>query len=131
MNIDTIFHNWIENKTTLLDLGCGDGTLALRIIESGGKVKGIDASEAMVARARERGVDARVLDGQRLDYMSKFDAIFSNAALHWMRDANAVLQGVILALKPNGRFVAEFGGYGNIGSIIDAMNQVLGKFMTY
>ena len=74
-----------------------------------------------------RGVDARLMDGQRLSFDSEFDAVFSNAALHWMRDADAVLAGVKRALKPGGRFVAEMGGHGNIASIVVALTAVLAR----
>jgi SAM-dependent methyltransferase len=61
------------------------------------------------------------MDGQRLTFEAEFDAVFSNAALHWMRDAPAVIAGVRRALRPGGRFVAEFGGHGNVAAIVTAM----------
>ena len=67
----------------------------------------VDAGPDMVAAARARGLDARVIDGQKLPLAGEFDAVFSNAALHWMRDQEAVLRGVYRALKPRGRFIAE------------------------
>ena len=109
----------------ILDLGCGDGVLSRRIAECGAKVLGIDASTAMVERARETGVEATVLNGQSLNYFREFDAVFSNAALHWMTDTDAVLQGVAAALRPSGRFVAEFGGSGNVCLVVEALTQVL------
>jgi trans-aconitate methyltransferase len=79
----------------------------------------------MAAAARARGLDARVADGQRLEFDAEFDAVFSNAALHWMPDGAAVIAGVFRALKPGGRFVGEFGGHGNVASIVTALNAVL------
>lgn len=101
----------------VLDLGCGDGTLTEQIVATGATVVGVDASAEMVRIARDRGLDARVLDGERLNFDAEFDATFSNAALHWMPDLPAVLGGVRAALKPGGRFVGEFAGAGNIAGI--------------
>jgi trans-aconitate methyltransferase len=109
---------------TILDLGCGDGALTEAIAAAGAMVVGTDASHDMVAAACARGLDARVMDGQRLDFDSVFDAVFSNAALHWMPDAGAVLSGVFRALKPGGRFVGEFGGHGNVAAIATALRAV-------
>jgi trans-aconitate methyltransferase len=109
----------------ILDLGCGDGFLTQRIAESGATMVGVDSSPQMVAAAKERGVDARHLSGDALPFDGEFDAVFSNAALHWMSDHDAVLQGVHRALKPSGRFVAECGGQGNIAAIRVALLAVL------
>jgi trans-aconitate methyltransferase len=109
----------------ILDLGCGDGFLTQRIAESGATMVGIDSSPQMIAAARERGVDARCASGEALPFDQEFDAVFSNAALHWMRDQDAVLDGVHRALKPGGRFVAECGGQGNIAAIRVALLAVL------
>src|SRR5580704_5360781 len=109
----------------ILDLGCGDGFLTRRIAESGATMVGVDASPQMVAAAKERGADARVGSGESLPFDQEFDAVFSNAALHWMSDHDAVLRGVYRALKPGGRFVAECGGQGNIAAIRVALMAVL------
>jgi len=101
----------------ILDLGCGDGALTVKIAEAGADVMGIDASESMVAAARERGVDAHVANGEALAFGPEFDAVFSNAALHWMLDGKAVAAGVHRALKPGGRFVGEMGGQGNVATL--------------
>jgi SAM-dependent methyltransferase len=98
----------------ILDLGCGDGLLTERIADAGATVIGVDASEDMIAVARARGLDVYVSDGQALAFDNEFDAVFSNAALHWMLDAKAVAAGVFRALRPGGRFVGEMGGHGNI-----------------
>jgi trans-aconitate methyltransferase len=109
----------------ILDLGCGDGFLTSRIGESGATMVGVDSSPQMIAAAKERGVDARYSSGETLPFDQEFDAVFSNAALHWMRDQDAVLQSVYKALKPGGRFVAECGGQGNIAAIRVALLAVL------
>jgi trans-aconitate methyltransferase len=109
----------------ILDLGCGDGALTQAIAESGAKVIGVDGSADMVAAARARGLDARVMDGQRLTFEREFNAVFSNAALHWMPDADAVVSGVAKALLPGGRFVGEMGGHGNVAAIATALRAVL------
>ena len=109
----------------ILDLGCGDGFLTRRIAESGATVVGVDNSPQMIAAAKERGVDARHVSGEALPFDREFDAVFSNAALHWMSDHDAVLRGVHRALKPGGRFVAECGGQGNIAAIRVALLAVL------
>jgi len=102
---------------SILDLGCGDGALTVKMVEAGAKVVGVDASESMVAAARARGIDARVANGEALEFEPEFDAVFSNAALHWMLDGKAVAAGVHRALKPGGRFVGEMGGRGNVATL--------------
>ena len=111
----------------ILDLGCGDGVLSEKIAAAGAEIVAVDAAPDLIAAARARGVDARLADGQKLPFATEFDAVFSNAALHWMKDADAVIAGVKRALKPGGRFVAEMGGHGNIASIIVAMTAVLAR----
>lgn len=112
----------------ILDLGCGDGALTAKLVETGAQVMGADASPELAAAARERGIDAQVVDGQALPYAGEFDAVFSNAALHWMkRDPDAVLAGVARALKDGGRFVAEMGGAGNIAAIRGAIHDAMAR----
>ena len=111
----------------VLDLGCGDGALSEQLVARGACVLGIDASADMIAAARARGLDVRLGDGQRLAFEKEFDAVFTNAALHWMPDGAAVISGVFRALRPGGRFVGEFGGHGNIAAIVTALNAVLSK----
>jgi trans-aconitate methyltransferase len=109
----------------ILDLGCGDGTLTAQIVSAGATVVGVDASPAMVAAAVARGLDARLMDAQALTFDGEFDGVFSNAVLHWVGDASAAIDGVRRALKPGGRFVAEFGGHGNVAAIDVAIRAVL------
>lgn len=108
----------------ILDLGCGDGELTLRLKDAGAQVVGVDSSEEFVRTAREKGLDARLADGHELGFSGEFDAVFSNAALHWMTRPEAVVAGVARALKPRGRFVAEFGGHGNVAAIATALRAV-------
>jgi trans-aconitate methyltransferase len=110
----------------ILDLGCGDGALTEKLASAGAHVVGVDASSDMVHAARRRGLDARVMDGGSLDFNSEFDAVLSNAAMHWMkRDPDAVISGVHRALKPGGRFAAEMGGHGCVAAITVALCATL------
>jgi trans-aconitate methyltransferase len=109
----------------ILDLGCGDGALTLKLARLGCAVVGVDASPEMVAAAKSLGLTVQVMDGQTLPFINEFDAVFSNAALHWMKQPKAVIAGVWRALNPGGRFVAEFGGYGNVATIIAAIESAL------
>lgn len=105
----------------ILDLGCGDGVLTEELARAGAIVTGVDVSEEFLAAARARSLDVRRMDGEALEFATEFDAVFSNAAVHWMTGAEAVISGVRRALKPGGRFVAEFGGHGNVAAIVTAM----------
>lgn len=112
----------------ILDLGCGDGILSERIRAAGATVVGVDSSPDLVRAAIARGIDGRLGDGQRLQFRNEFDAVFSNAALHWMVDQHAVLSGVRTALRTGGRFVAEMGGHGNIAAIRTALQAAVAPF---
>ena len=109
---------------TILDVGCGDGVLAAEIQRLGASVIGVDGAPSMVEAARKLGIDARLMDAQTLD-LQRFDAVFSNAALHWMPNAAAVAQGVHRHLKPGGRFVGEMGGHGNVAAVVTAILAIL------
>ncbi len=109
----------------ILDLGCGDGALTLKLAKLGCKVVGVDSSPEMVAAAKSLSLTAQVMDGHTLSFTDEFDAVFSNAALHWMNHPKDVIAGVWRALNPGGRFVGEFGGYGNVAAIVTAIEAAL------
>ena len=109
----------------ILDLGCGDGALTAKLADLGCRVVGVDASTEQIAAARARGLDARVASGEALDFDDEFDAVFSNAALHWMKRADLVVDGAWRALAPGGRFVAECGGDGCVATIVAALSAAL------
>jgi trans-aconitate methyltransferase len=111
----------------ILDLGCGDGALTEKIASAGSTVIGVDASAALLGAARQRGISVVRMDGQRLGLKPRFDAVFSNAALHWMKQPEGVVDGVSNCLKPGGRFVGEFGGKGNVETIRAALHAALLK----
>jgi trans-aconitate methyltransferase len=112
----------------VLDLGCGDGQLTQRIAASGASVVGIDSSPAMVSAARARGVKADRGSAEELPYPDRIcEAVFSNAALHWVRGQDEMLSHVHRVLRPGGRFVAEMGGHGNIAAIRVAFAAVLSR----
>ncbi len=115
--------NWLSPQAgeRILDLGCGDGALTKRIAQAGVDVTGVDTSDELLSAARAQGLDVRWMDGHNLSFDHEFDAVFSNAALHWMLKPGEVVDGVRQALKPGGRFIGEFGGHGNVSTIITAM----------
>ncbi len=117
---------WLNPKPgeRILDVGCGDGVLTAELAGRGVDVLGIDTSADLLRAAAARGLSVQAMDGQALNFEAEFDAVFSNAALHWMRDGVAVVDGVWRALKPQGRFVAEFGGHGNVAAIVTALRAV-------
>lgn len=111
----------------ILDLGCGTGHLTHKIAATGAKVTGIDYSSTMIEQAKTHypTLNFEVGDATDLRFSKQFDAVFSNAALHWIKEPEKVIQGVWQALKPGGRFVAEFGGKGNIKTIVTAIQTVV------
>lgn len=121
---------WLDAQPgeRILDLGCGDGQLTLRLAASGAQVTGADLSPEMAAAARARGVDAQVANAEALPFAgAAFDAVFSNAALHWMRHQDAMLAEVFRVLRAGGRFVAEMGGHGNIAALRVAFIAALAR----
>ena len=111
----------------ILDVGCGDGALTEELAATGAHVTGLDASDAMVAAARARGLNIVLANAADMRFEHPFDALFSNAALHWIPapDQPRLLAAAFRALKPGGRFVAEMGGQGNIAAIRTALSAVL------
>lgn len=111
----------------VLDLGCGTGDLAAAIHAQGADVLGIDLSGTMIQRAREKypSLLFQVANAETFRTAEQFDAVFSNAALHWIRQPEKVIETIWLALRPGGRLVAEFGGHGNIQQICKAIARAL------
>ncbi|WP_277678262.1 class I SAM-dependent methyltransferase [Gracilibacillus dipsosauri] len=116
-----------RKRENILDLGCGTGDLAERISKCGTNVIGVDQSENMInkARAKYPNIHFQVQDILQLDYSNEFDAVFSNATLHWVKQPEIALRNIHHALKPGGRFVAEFGGQGNVQTITDQLKKHL------
>lgn len=114
----------------ILDLGCGPGQLTYEIAQKGAAVVGLDASPEMIGQARQNYPALRFVlaDAALMQFSEEFDAIFSNAALHWMLNASAVASAMARALKPGGRLVAELGGKGNVAHIQAALAAVLPRY---
>ena len=111
----------------ILDLACGDGALTERLAALGAVVTGVDSSAEQVGAARARGLDVRLMDAQALAFCAEFDAVLSNAALHWIPDQDAVISGVSRALAPGGRFVVEMGGAGNCAAVVAGLGAALAR----
>jgi trans-aconitate methyltransferase len=111
----------------ILDLGCGDGVLTRKLADLGCEVVAIDASAPQIESARKLGLNAHVMDGEQLPFQEEFDAVFSNAVLHWIKNADPMIAGVYRSLKSGGRFVAECGGYGCVHKIKSALVQALDR----
>jgi len=111
----------------ILDAGCGTGQLTAQIAARGAHVIGIDSASSMIEQARRNFPDIafEMGDVRLLGFDAVFDAVFSNAALHWVPEAEAAVRSIRRALKPGGRFVAEFGGYGNVGALVGAACDAL------
>ena len=114
----------------ILDLGCGTGQLAAQISQSGAEVVGIDNSESMISKAKQNypHIDFRVGDATNFRCERPFDAVFSNAVLHWIKESESVVACISKALKSNGRFIAEFGGKGNMSNFISTLESTLKEF---
>jgi len=109
----------------ILDLGCGTGHLTAEIAAAGAQTLGIDSSPDMVGQARQNypKLKFQLADARTFTTAEPCDAVFSNAALHWIPEARAVVQAIYRALRPGGRFVAEFGGKGNNAKVIAALKE--------
>ena len=109
----------------ILDLGCGDGRVTMRLIAAGATVVGVDPAMDMIEAARRLGIDARVQNVYDLEFDREFDAVFTNSVLHWVLEPHRAVNRVFAALKPGGRFVGEFGGFGCCAGTVVAANAVL------
>ena len=104
----------------ILDLGCGTGPMAGEIAKKGATVVGVDRSPEMVEHARRNYPELQfeVMDAREIVFAEPFDAVFSNATLHWIKEPERAVAGIAKALKPGGRFVAEFGGKRNVQELM-------------
>lgn len=115
----------------ILDVGCGTGQLTARIAESGATVIGLDSSLEMIGQARQNFPQIQFVlqNVTEMPFNAEFDAIFSNAALHWVLDAPAAARAISKALRKGGRLVAELGGRGNIQTIERAIVSTLARYL--
>lgn len=123
-----------QKDECILDVGCGTGDLAHEIASLGANVQGIDASHDMIIAAQQKYpvITFHTMDATALQMTNQFDAVFSNAALHWMKQQDEVIQNIYRSLKQGGRFVAEMGGHGNIASIVWALQKSMEELkLTY
>jgi SAM-dependent methyltransferase len=121
---------WLEPRPgeRVLDLGCGDGVLTAAIAASGAVTAGLDPSPSLVRAARDRGLAVVRAAAPALPFRNRsFDAVFSNAVLHWIADPAPTLAAIAGVLRPGGRLVAELGGHGNVAAIVTALRAVLGE----
>jgi len=129
---EDIVTDWLKPVTgeRIIDFGCGTGDLAARISGMGAEVVGVDISPEMVERARSKypHISFKCADGMGWQSEQSYDAVFSNAALHWMKEPEAAIQSMVSGLVHGGRLVAEFGGYGNVSAIVEAVEQTLRSY---
>lgn len=116
-----------EPGERILDLGCGTGQLTAKIAESGAHVIGLDRSVEMIGQARQNypNLEFKLADAVSFAFSGEFDAVFSNAALHWIRQPEKVIRSMASSLRPGGRFVAEFGGKRNVSRLLAAAKPAL------
>lgn len=114
-----------QRNECILDVGCGTGHLTAKIASVGAVCTGIDLSADMIRKARERypRLQFQVMDAREITFTESFDAVFSNAALHWIVEPERVVAGIARCLRPGGRFVAEFGGKGNTAQFLAAVSR--------
>lgn len=120
-----------QANETILDLGCGSGGLTAKITQIAAKCYGIDFSAEMIIKAQQDYPSINFSQHnaeQPFPFTEKFDAVFSNAALHWMMNPEAVIKNVAASLKTNGRFVFEMGGHGNVAKVLDAIQSAADDF---
>jgi trans-aconitate methyltransferase len=113
----------------ILDLGCGTGHLTAQIAETGAHVIGIDKSPDMIQQARQKypSLQFEVMDAREIAFPESFDAVFSNATLHWIKEPERAITGIAKSLRSGGRFVAEFGGKGNTQELLNAAERAWTK----
>ena len=113
----------------ILDLGCGTGELTKQIQDLGATAIGIDSDPQMISKAKGQypDIEFRHDDARSFSVSQPVDKIFSNAALHWVKEAEQAIKCISSALKSGGMFVAEFGGKNNVGTIVSFLEQSLGK----
>jgi trans-aconitate methyltransferase len=118
-----------QSGERILDLGCGTGHLTARIAETGALVVGVDRSPEMIRQAREKypSLQFEVMDAREIQLDGNFDAVFSNATLHWIKEPERAIAGIKKSLRPGGRFVAEFGGKGNTSELLNAVQHAWQK----
>jgi len=109
----------------ILDLGCGDGVLTKKLVDLGCQVVAVDSSAPQIEAAKKLGLDAHVMDGEALPFRNEFDAVFSNAVLHWIKCADPMIASVFRSLRSGGRFVAECGGHRCVDKVRRALVQAL------
>jgi len=106
----------------ILDIGCGDGVLTKKLVDAGAIVTAVDHSPEMIAAAQALELDARIADATALPFVNEFDAVFTNATLHWVKaKPEACVASAFRALKPGGRSVGEFGGHGCVAAVVVAL----------
>ena len=120
-----------QKDEDILDVGCGEGTLALKMQEKGAKVIGVDVSNQMLDTSRRKGIDARYMSVEALAFTEQFDAVFSNATLHWIINPEIAIKNIYAVLKEEGRFVSEFGGYQNLDILLTVMQEVFNEHKEY
>ncbi len=111
----------------ILDLGCGDGALTKKLVDLECDVVAVDSSAPQVEAARKLGLDAHVMNAEALPFREEFDAVFSNAVLHWIKRADEMIVAVYRSLRPGGRFVAECGGHGCVDKVRVALVEALDR----
>ncbi|QGQ96490.1 class I SAM-dependent methyltransferase [Paenibacillus psychroresistens] len=118
-----------QSGERILDLGCGTGDLSSEISKCGAKVVGMDLSATMIEQAKRKypDIDFVIGNAEEFEFKHSFDAVFSNASLHWIKNAAKVISCVKNALAKDGRFVVEFGGKGNVEKIVEAISKILAR----
>ena len=124
----------LEGTEDILDVGCGDGKVTAEIAGhvSAGSVTGMDSSGQMIALARASYPEVgypnlffKMMDARHLHFEQQFDVVFSNAALHWIRNHQPVLQGIFASLRPGGRILLQMGGKGNCAGVLSVLKRLL------